>query len=448
MKLIPPLMIVAATASLVGATVPPTTPFDSTTAGMAPSKASPSRLDGVADPGLMLPGHPGVAKPASPVECRRRREALAKEIGDGILLFQAGEEVDGRFDPDEDFHYLAGLMRPDAKLLLVAEGGSLRRDELYMPVQTPRQRLWEGPKLNPDDLGDDAGFGAVHELEVFDFEALEKLAEGKQVHAVDDLSTAELVEHEIEVSRDRSALNRLQMIKSAEELAALETSVQITMASLADAIVVAVPGAYEYTAEAAIEGGFRRRGAEFLGFPSICGSAINACYLHYRANNRRLGDGELLLMDVGAKYEGYSADVTRTIPINGRFSERQREIYQLVWDAQQKAVAALKPGVSMRDLHNLVVEFFDEKGYRGFFKHGLGHQLGIRVHDVPGYRGPLQPGMVVTIEPGLYLNEEAIGVRIEDDYLVTEEGSRKLSIGVPSAPDALEAYIARLRGTN
>jgi Xaa-Pro aminopeptidase len=210
-------------------------------------------------------------------------------------------------------------------------------------------------------------------------------------------------------------------------------------------MVIAVPGAYEFQAEAAVEGGFRRRGAEFLAFPSICGSGINACYLHYRENNRRLEEGDLLLLDVGANYEGYCADVTRTIPVSGRFTDRQREVYQLVWEAQQLAEARLRPGVTMRELHEAVVGFFDEHGVRRHFKHGLGHQLGVRVHDVPGFRGPLEPGMVVTIEPGLYLVEEALGVRIEDDFVVTEDGCRRLSDAIPSAPEALEAYLARLR---
>ena len=363
-----------------------------------------------------------------------------------MFLIQAGEEGPGRFESDVDFYYLTGLHRPDARLLVVAEGGVLVRDELYVPRQTPQQRLWEGPKLGPEDLTEGAGFGQVHEAGEFDFEALARLAEDDGIRAVDQHTIDELVEREIDIKRGRRALNTLQKIKSEEEIAAIETAVDITMASVADAIVVAVPGAWEYQAEAAVEGGFRRRGAEFLAFPSICGSGVNSCYLHYRANNRRLEDGDLLLMDVGAKYHGYSADFTRTIPVSGRFTPRQREIYTLVYEAQQHAVANLRPGIPFRDVHNLVVEFFDERGVREHFKHGLGHQLGIRVHDVPGFRGTLEPGMVVTVEPGLYIAEEALGVRIEDDYLITADGARKLSDALPSHPDELEAYIAGLRG--
>lgn len=401
---------------------------------------------GVGDPALLAPGAREVPAPASPAVCRERREALAAALGDGLYLAHAGEDGDARFQADEDFHWLTGRHRPGARLLLEARGGELVEDTLYLPVQTDTQRTWEGPKLSPADLGEDAGgHDAVRPVDELDLAALAERAGERGVHAVDEDAIAELVEQGIEVRRGRTALNRLQVIKTPAELAALEAAVDITQAALADAMVIAVPGAYEFQAEAAVEGGFRRRGAEFLAFPSICGSGINACYLHYRENNRRLEEGDLLLLDVGANYEGYCADVTRTIPVSGRFTDRQREVYQLVWEAQQLAEARLRPGVTMRELHEAVVGFFDEHGVRRHFKHGLGHQLGVRVHDVPGFRGPLEPGMVVTIEPGLYLVEEALGVRIEDDFVVTEDGCRRLSDAIPSAPEALEAYLARLR---
>jgi Xaa-Pro aminopeptidase len=328
----------------------------------------------------------------------------------------------------------------------VAEEGRLALDELYLPEQTVQQRLWEGPKLNASDLSADSTYDRVLPASAFDYSALAERVGSGGVYAVDELTIAELVEHALDVKRGRVQLNLLQSIKSAPELAALESAIEITMAALADAIVVALPGAFEFQAEAAIEGGCRRRGAEFLAFPSICGSGPNSCYLHYRANSRRLEDGDLLLMDVGAKVHGYCADFTRTIPVNGRFTPRQREIYTLVYEAQRTAAAALRPGVTMREVHEVAVEFFEKAGLREHFKHGLGHQLGIRVHDVPGFRGALEPGMVVTVEPGLYLVEEELGVRIEDDYLITEDGARKLSDAIPSAPDELEAYIGRLRG--
>jgi Xaa-Pro aminopeptidase len=312
-------------------------------------------------------------------------------------------------------------------------------------VQSPQERLWEGPQLNPVDFADGKAFGSVADQKTLDLEELGKQVGSAGIFAADDQAIEALVDLDIEVKRVRKYLNNLQVIKSAEEIAALEMAVDITQAALADAMRVALPGTYEYQAEAAITSGFRRRGSEFLAFSTICGSAENGCFLHYRANNRLMLDGDLLLMDVGAKYAGYSADVTRTIPINGKFSPRQREVYEMVLEAQTLAVAALRPGVSMRDVHNVAVAYFKGKGVQQHFKHGLGHQLGVRVHDVPGFRGILQPGMLVTVEPGLYIADEGLGIRIEDDYLITKEGNRKLSDSIPSDPDQLEAYIARLR---
>ncbi|MFT7485201.1 MAG: Xaa-Pro aminopeptidase [Candidatus Paceibacteria bacterium] len=408
--------------------------------------ASPAPTQGVADSSLVLPGVQSVLDPNTPTACRSRREALAAAVGDGLFLFQAGPEADGRFQADPDFYWLTGFHRPDAKVLLVAKEGKLERDELFLPVQTERERLWEGPKLNPVDFPDDGPFGSVRPLEDFNWETLGVQAGETGVHAVDEWTIAELVEQDIKVKRGRTPLNLLQAVKSEGEIAALEMAVDITQAALADAMRIALPGTFEFQAEAAIESGFRRRGSEFLAFATICGSGPNGCFLHYRANQRQLQAGDLLLMDVGAKYAGYSADVTRTIPVSGKFSKRQREVYELVLEAQNRSVAALKPGVTMRAVHNASVAYFEEHGVREHFKHGVGHQLGIRVHDVPGFRGELTAGMLVTVEPGLYLAEEGIGIRIEDDYLITETGSRKLSDSIPSDPDALEAYIARLRG--
>ncbi|HVQ26875.1 MAG TPA: M24 family metallopeptidase, partial [Planctomycetota bacterium] len=166
--------------------------------------------------------------------------------------------------------------------------------------------------------------------------------------------------------------------------------------------------------------------------------------LHYETNARQMQDGDLLVMDVGAKWKYYSADVTRTLPVNGRFTPRQREVYQAVLDAQTAAFQAARPGVTMRELDTIARQVIDAKGFgpgRKYFKHGLGHWIGLYVHDAGEY-GPIEPGMLFTIEPGIYINEENLGVRIEDDYLMTENGAVKLSDGIPSEPDAIEALMA------
>ena len=208
-----------------------------------------------------------------------------------------------------------------------------------------------------------------------------------------------------------------------------------------------MPGAYEYTAEALIESGFRRRGASGPGFPSIAGSGINTCVLHYRDNVRQLQEGDLLVMDVGALTHGYCADVTRTIPVSGRFTPRQREIYTAVYRASREAAAVLRPGATLRDAHEVATESLKQSGdLHEYFLHSVGHGLGMRVHDAPSARTELRPGMIVTIEPGVYIAEEALGVRIEDDYLITEDGAELLSDDLPADPAELEAFLAQIRG--
>ena len=252
-------------------------------------------------------------------------------------------------------------------------------------------------------------------------------------------------EREAEILSSHELLRSVQVVKDEGELAAQRAAIEVTEEALVDGFRVARPGAWEFEVEAAIEAGFRRRGAAARAFPSICGSGPNTCTLHYRANERRMEPGELLLMDVGAKLQHYCADVTRTIPVDGRFTDRQREIYTLVFRASRAAAAALRPGASLGDAHAVAVDFFERAGYRRYFRHSVGHGLGLRVHDAPGSRTPLLPGMVVTIEPGLYLPDEALGVRIEDDYLITARPAPSCSrAALPAHPDELEAFLARI----
>ncbi|MCB9913510.1 MAG: aminopeptidase P family protein, partial [Planctomycetes bacterium] len=384
--------------------------------------------------------------PNTPAACAARRARLAAELGEGLLLVAAGPEGEGRFEADPDFHWLTGLDAPDAVLLLLVEGGAPAEERLYLRAASETRTLWEGAALAP---GPEAvrrtGIATTLPTSELDTDVDLLLVEAPRLWVTGDASRALLAGRELAPDDPRPVLSRLQATKSPGEQAALRTAVDVTLAALADAFVVAVPGAWEYTAEAAVEAGFRRRGAEFRAFPSICASGPNGCALHYRANGRRLASNDLLILDVGARYHGYCADVTRTIPTSGRFTPRQRELYELVLATQKKCEGLLKPGATLDELHQAAQKSFADAGYGEAFRHYVGHHLGIRTHDARGFRGPLEPGMVVTIEPGLYLPDEGLGIRIEDDYLLTEDGAEKLSAALPSDPDRLEAYLARLR---
>ena len=225
----------------------------------------------------------------------------------------------------------------------------------------------------------------------------------------------------------------------------------ITSEALLQAMAEAQPGMYEYEVEATIEYGFRRRGAERLGFPSIVGSGPNGTILHYDDNRRRMEEGELVVIDVGAEYGYYSADLTRTLPVSGRFTPRQRRVYDLVLGAQQTAIDSIRPGTSLGALNQSARLYLRSRssdlcgglGCDQYFIHGLSHWLGMDVHDPGAYSRRLEPGMVFTVEPGIYIPAESLGIRIEDVVLVTREGGEVLSSGLPRSAEALERTMGQ-----
>jgi Xaa-Pro aminopeptidase len=238
-------------------------------------------------------------------------------------------------------------------------------------------------------------------------------------------------------------------VKDADELARLRKAIEITGEAHRAAMRALEPGMYEYQAEALIEYVFRRNGAERLGFPSIVGSGPNSTLLHYDKNRRRMEAGDLVVMDIGAEFGYYTADITRTVPVSGAFTDRQRAIYRLVLGAQQAAIDRVRPGVTIRQLDQAAREHLRANSGTlcgsatcdRYFVHGLSHWLGMDVHDVGRIDTPLAAGMVLTVEPGVYISAERLGVRIEDDVLVTANGHEVLSGSVPKQPDEVEAVM-------
>ncbi len=253
----------------------------------------------------------------------------------------------------------------------------------------------------------------------------------------------------------RPHLSAMRRIKSASELALVERAILVTGEALDRAAATIRPGLHEYTLRGVIEGAFVERGAQRPGFPSIVASGPNATIPHYFSTDRQIEAGDLVVLDIGAECELYTADITRTLPASGKFTDRQRAIYQLVLDAQRAVEREMKPGKHrLPEMTRFVSQFFDRSELRvvdengneqrmgRYFIHGLGHGLGMDVHDVGGTTEPVEVGEVFTIEPGLYIPSEGIGVRIEDDYVMTEEGPRKLSNAIPSDPDEVERWLA------
>jgi len=259
----------------------------------------------------------------------------------------------------------------------------------------------------------------------------------------------------VEVVSVANIVAEMRKAKSTAELVLLQKAIDITGEAERDVARALKPGMYEYEAQSIIEAAFTRGGAERPGFPSIVGSGLYSTILHYSENHKRIDAGDLVVCDIGAEYSLYTADITRTFPASGKFNARQRAVYQLVHDTQTAAAAYWKPGMTQLDLHLFAQNFMRQSTLRAkdadgreytmdhFFIHGLGHYLGMDVHDVGNYRRPMQPGEVFTIEPGIYIQTEKLGVRIEDDYVVTQENTvRKLSAAIPSAPDDVERLMS------
>ena len=253
-----------------------------------------------------------------------------------------------------------------------------------------------------------------------------------------------------DVSNAAPLIAKLRMKKSLAEIAAIEHTTDITLDAQRAAWKRIQPGIYEYQAVAAFTAFLLDAGCEGYSYAPIFGSGPNSTTLHYSANNRRMDAGEVMVIDAAAECGAYASDVTRTVPVNGKFSPRQREIYQIVLDSQKAVIAAIKPGVLMSDLTKIAREYIDTHGkdlhgdkLGKYLPHGVSHHVGLDVHDADAPPTTLTAGMVITVEPGIYIPEENIGVRIEDVVLVTEKGSKVLSAALPREPDEVEKAMAR-----
>ncbi|HEU5181760.1 MAG TPA: Xaa-Pro peptidase family protein [Candidatus Polarisedimenticolia bacterium] len=445
-------------------------------------------------------------KPIPPSEYAARRQALAESLraelapGElGILLIRSlPEPENATFRQDSNLYYLAGIEVPrsalvlafdrtDSALAATSPGASPNYAEyLYLPASNPRQEKWTGPRLSAgglekESLGPDPERQTAMRLTGFDripegdfpprrwprgpVESIGDLPEHLSVFLSragvlffaaepgilgEPLSESMAFQNELrarypelKLKDPRAALGRLRMIKSASEIEQLRRAVEITCQAVQDASRVAAAGAAEYQVQAELERRFILEGARRPGFPSIIASGPNSCILHYDASERVLAKGDLLLMDVGAEYRRYSADISRTLPVGGRFSKEQRKIYDLVYQAQEAALAVAKPGVAFAELDKAARKVIADAGYGPYFIHATSHFLGLDVHDDGDTSAVLRPGMVFTIEPGIYLPDKQLGVRIEDDILVTATGAEILSRCLPRRADAVEMQMGK-----
>jgi len=426
-----------------------------------------------------------------------RRARLLSLIGDGVaLVATAPERVRNRdshypYRFDSYFYYLTGFAEPEAALLLI--GGKKPRTILFCRSKDAEREIWDGFRYGPEAARERFGFDEAHPIGQLD-ELAPKLLEdrpalhypvgaeadwdarvmrwlnGARARARFGVAAPERL-HDV-----RAALDDMRLTKDAYEVGVMRRAARIAAAAHRRAMQQTRPGRTEYEVEAELLHEFRRNGAQFPAYSPIVAGGAHACVLHYVSNDARLRDGDLLLIDAGCELDGYASDITRTFPVNGRFSVAQRSVYELVLAAQRAAIEKVKPGAGWNEPHDAAVrvlaqgmldlklvkgsldEVLERETYKRFYMHRTGHWLGLDVHDAGEYKRDgewrkLAPGMALTVEPGLYIRAandlpralHDIGVRIEDDVVVSASGCEVITAEAPKAPADIEALMRDAR---
>jgi Xaa-Pro aminopeptidase len=390
---------------------------------------------------------------------RERRERVLAALGGCTAVIASQGEVQGiteDYRQDADFYWLTGINEPGAYLVL-QPNSKYRKVVLYLKARDPEAERWTGPResISPELLekyGVDRVMRGSPEGTLMNaglhHECVALIAPGhmdKTERSDDELAQRLASRYGLKVVQKRDLLAALRCAHAPEELERMERAIAITALGH-DAIARAtVAGVSERDVQTQLEYAFFAGGGTGLSYSSIVGSGPNGAVLHWDKNSRILGDGDLVVVDAAAEYGRYAADVTRTYPVSGHFSEAQAKVYRAVYQAQEDIFAAIKPGVSMADLQHVAEESMRRAGYLADFIHGFGHFVGLDVHDAGDLEKPIPVGAVFTVEPGIYLPKQGFGIRIEDEVLMTEQGYRLLTSAIPRKLGEVEAWIARER---
>jgi Xaa-Pro aminopeptidase len=412
-------------------------------------------------------------------EYAARRGRLRTQVDAPIVIFgYTGKESASEayvFNQESNFYYLTGHNEEGAALLLIPDGAEAKgwngpKEIFYLPTRNLATERWNGPRIGPDDPGvqEKVGFSEVRNFSKL---TLDLLALAKNYPTLNtllphsgDAGYPHLQNWEnwlnktvpsVKLVQIESQIGALRQIKSPGEIAFLTRAIELSVDAHLDAMRNMRPGLMEYQVAARMVKIHQDGGCETEAYSPIVGAGFNSTVLHYDKIGAKIEDGDIVVMDVGGQYSGYTADITRTLPANGKYTARQREIYDIVYGAQQAALDALKPGARLtrttdgKNLYTIAYDYINTHGkdlhgqpLGRYFIHGLGHHLGLDVHDAGDPGAVLVPGMVVTIEPGIYIPEEKIGVRIEDDVLITATGYILLTQRLPRSADEIEKVMA------
>ena len=427
--------------------------------------------------------------------CAERRRTLQQRMQSGIAVIPTApvhlrnRDSDYLYRFDSYFYYLTGFAEPESVLVLLA--GEEPKSLLFCRQRSPERELWDGFRHGPDGAKEAFGFDEAFPIEALD-ETLPRLLanraalyyapgadagwDARVMRWLNEVRSQARsgISAPAEIRDVRAILDEMRLIKDDGEIAVMRRAAAISAAAHERAMRATRPGRNEYEIEAELLYEFRRRGAQFPAYWPIVAGGAQTCVLHYRENNARLADGDLLLIDAGCELDGYASDLTRTFPVGGKFSAAQRSVYELVLAAQSAAIAAVRAGERWEEPHNAAVKvlargFVDlglcrgspesvvESGdYKRFYMHRTGHWLGLDVHDAGEYKSGgdwrrLEPGMTLTVEPGCYIRPADgvpepfwnTGVRIEDDVLVTAAGCEVLTAAAPKSVREIEALVGR-----
>jgi Xaa-Pro aminopeptidase len=437
-------------------------------------------------------GAPAGPPPAELLDARRER--LIESIGSGVAVLAAAPELlksrdtEIAYRPDSNFHYLTGFTEPEAVVVLSPHEPD-HRFTLFLRERDPEREAWSGTRLGVEGA-EQIGATAAYPISELAERLPDLLREADAVHypfgdAVLDrvvpvamkrarAGRARTGKGPVSLTDLEVVLERMRLVKDSDEIARMRVAADIAVRGHRALMAAARPGVGEWELQSVLESEFRRQGGSGPAFPSIVASGAGATILHYVTNDRRAEDGDLVLVDAGAEWGMYCSDITRTFPVSGKFSPAQRELYEIVLAAQRAAIAAAVPGARFSAVHEAAVgelvagmlrvglleggsaeSVIESDAYRRFYLHQTSHWLGLDVHDIGLYRScgesvVLEPGMVLTVEPGLYVPTSAedaperfrgIGIRIEDDVLVTEGGNEVLTAALPTDAEEVERMV-------
>ena len=403
---------------------------------------------------------------------KNRKNFISKMKDSSIAIFQNGtapikdNDTEYPFRTDNNFWYMTGLEIPEAKLIIYPDEPRGKVETLFIPPSNPEIEAWIGKRLTVEEAKEQTGIENVMVLNSFNTMFMRAQSTVENLYIcyndvgfmkgrkpfLDFIEKVKYYYPGLNLKKANLILAELRQIKSQEEIKMINKAINITHKAMINVWENLKPGIFEYEIMADFISIFIKNGCKGFGFEPIIATGRNSATLHYINNNSKLEDGHLILFDLGAEYLNYSADISRTVPVNGKFSKEHKEVYKRVLDIQKELIDFIKPNITFKEINEKTEELIsghlvklgyieDKKDFKKYYMHSFGHHLGLSVHDIGPINQPLTKGNVITVEPGIYCYDKGFGVRIEDDILITDNGNEVLSKNIPKEIDEIESIV-------